>query len=543
MTQAIFEQLKGKLIVSCQAFPGDPLEDTDAIRRMALSAIQGGAAGLRINSAEHVAALRRETKLPIIGLQKHFGAGGLRITRDFAAAAGLAAAGASMIAVDCTLRAQPDGEPWQEIVRRIHEELHLPVMADIATLDEALAAAKAGADCVGTTLNGYTERTRHHKGFSWSLLAEMAECLRVPIMAEGHLTTPTEARRAIDGGAWAAIVGSAITRPGSITASFVRALEQTAGLAPAIGVDIGGTLIKAGLVLRDGQIASHHQVPTEAASGRDAIADALVRAVTPLLAEAQQSGHPQLAGIGIATAGAVNPSDGSIFAATHNLPGWAGFPLQAFVEEHFRLPARVLNDAQAAALAELHFGHGRSISNFVMITLGTGVGGGIVVNGALLSGNHGFAGSVGHMVIRAGGRPCNCGRNGCLEAYVSTAALVREYCERGGVLDASVDDAAMAMRINALSRTGDAAARSAYDQLSTYLAEGIANLFNLIDPQVVFLCGGLIEGCAQFIPAVEERVAGLLHFGGTRQPRVRWGTSARLAGVQGAAALVFRSKS
>jgi predicted NBD/HSP70 family sugar kinase/putative N-acetylmannosamine-6-phosphate epimerase len=537
--RAIFEQLKGKLIVSCQAFPGDPLDDTDAIRRMALAALDGGAAGLRINSAEHVGVLRPETQLPIIGLHKHYGSSGLRITPDFASAAALAAAGASMIAVDCTPHVEPDGEPWQHLIGRIHNELDLPVMADIATLDEALAAEAAGADCVGPTLHGYTERTRNNQSFSWSLLAEMAARLRVPIMAEGHIATPAQARRAIQGGAWAVIAGSAITRPGSITAGFVRALREIASPAAAIGVDIGGTAVKAGLVLRNGEIGCLQQAPTDATRGRDAIAEALVRAVTPILAEAERTGR-ELAGIGIATAGAVDQSDGSIFAATDNLPGWAGFGLRSFAEEQFRLPVRVVNDAQAAALSELQFGGGRDLSSFAVITLGTGVGGGVVVNGSLLAGQHGFAGSIGHSVVQAGGRACNCGRHGCLEAYVSTAALIREYGERGGILDASAGEAAMATKINALARAGDAAAHDAYDRLGACLAEAIADLFNLIDPETVFLCGGLIEGYEPFVAAVEKRVAALLHFGSKRQPRVRAAHAGRLAGMQGAAALVFR---
>jgi putative N-acetylmannosamine-6-phosphate epimerase len=251
---ATFDQLKGRLIVSCQASPGDPLEDTDAIRRIAMAAVGGGAAGLRVNSAEHIAAIRRNTKLPIIGIQKQYGSAGLRITPDFAAAAALAAAGASIIALDCTDRAWPDGDPWQELIQRIHQELRLPVMADIATLDEALAAAAAGADCVGTTLNGYTESTLGNHSFSWTLLAQLAQQLDVPIMAEGHVSTPEEARRAIDGGAWCVIVGSAITRPGNIAAKFAHALEKVAFSAPAIGVDIGGTSIKAGLVGRNGEV-------------------------------------------------------------------------------------------------------------------------------------------------------------------------------------------------------------------------------------------------------------------------------------------------
>jgi N-acetylmannosamine-6-phosphate 2-epimerase / N-acetylmannosamine kinase len=537
--RAIFEQLKGKLIVSCQAFPGDPLDDTDAIRRMALAALRGGAAGLRLNSAEHVGVLRRETPFPIIGLHKHYGPSGLRVTPDFASAAALAAAGASMIAVDCTVRVQPDGEAWQDLIGRIHDELDLPVMADIATLDEALAAEAAGADCVGPTLNGYTDRTQGNEDFSWSMLAEMVAGLRVPIMAEGHIATPAHARRAIEGGAWAVIAGSAITRPGSITAGFVRALHEAASPAAAIGVDIGGTAVKAAIVSRNGEIDCLQEAPTDATRGREAIAEALVRAVTPVLAEADRTGR-ELAGIGIATAGAVDQKDGSIFAATDNLPGWTGFGLQRFAQQRFRFPVHVVNDAQAAALSELQFGMGRGLCSFAVITLGTGVGGGVVVNGALLAGERGFVGSIGHCVVEAGGRACNCGRHGCLEAYVSTAALIRAYGEHGGRIDTSAGEAAMAMKMNALARAGDAAAQAAYDQLGAYLAEAIANLFNLIDPEAVFLCGGLIEGYEPFVVTVEKRVAALLHFGSKRQPRVRVALAGRLAGVQGAAGLVFR---
>jgi glucokinase-like ROK family protein len=538
---AIFAQLKGRLIVSCQAFPGDPLEDTDALRRMALAAIGGGAGGLRINSAEHIAALRRDTRLPIIGIQKQYGPAGLRITPDFAAAAALAAAGASIVALDCTDRVWPDGDPWQKLIQRIHQELHLPVMADISTLDEALAAAAAGADCVGTTLNGYTERTRNNQSFSWTLLAQMAQQLHVPIMAEGHISTPEAARRALDGGAWCVIVGSAITRPGVIAARFVRALGRSASSLPVIGVDIGGTSIKAGLVQGSGEVCFPVQVPTEASKGRDTIAAGLVQAVETVLASARDN-HFEPAGLGIATAGVVDRRDGSIYAATDNLPGWAGFQLRAFVEERFDLPVWAVNDAHAAVLSELHFGLGRGLSDFVVITIGTGVGGGIVSEGKLLRGQHGFAGTIGHSVIRAGGRPCNCGRNGCLEAYVSTAALLREYREHGGdVPEEVIDDAALALRINHLARRGDAVAQKAYAALSEYLAEGIANLFNLVDPQAVLLSGGLIEEYAQFVSDVERQVAKLLHFGAKRQPHVRTAHAGLFAGVQGAAALVFES--
>ena len=538
---AIFEQMKGRLIVSCQASPGDPLENTDAIRRIALAAIGGGAAGLRLNSAAQIAALRQDTDLPIIGIEKQYGPMGLRITPDFASASALAAAGASIIALDCTDRAWPNGEPWRDLIKRIHEQLHLPVMADISTLNEALAAAAAGADSVGTTLNGYTEDTRDNQTFSWPLLVQMAKQLDVPIMAEGHISTPEDARRAIDGGAWCVIVGSAITRPGVIAAKFAQALQDSPSSAPAIGVDIGGTSIKAGLVQRNGEVCFTAQTPTDARKGRAAIVAGLVHVVEQVLKAAREK-HIEPAGLGIATAGAVDRCDGSIFAATDNLPGWSGFKLRAFAEEHFHLPTFDVNDAQAAVLSELHFGVGRGFSDFVVITIGTGVGGGIVSDGRLLRGQHGFAGSIGHSVIRAGGRPCNCGRNGCLEAYVSTSALFREYRDRGGVVpEGTIDDASLALKINQLARVGDDAAQGAYAVLAQDLAEGIANLFNLFDPQVVLLSGGLIEGYTQFVPELEKHVAQLLHFGAKRKPQVRVAKAGRFAGVQGAAALVFEA--
>jgi putative N-acetylmannosamine-6-phosphate epimerase/predicted NBD/HSP70 family sugar kinase len=539
MMLSIQEQLRRKLIVSCQAWPGDPLEDTDAIRRMALAALQGGAAGLRINSAEHIAAIRRDSDVPIIGIQKRFMNGVYRITPDFEAAQALAAAGASIIALDCTDRSWPAGDPWQELVGRIHAELYLPIMADVATLDEAIAAVGAGADFVGPTLNGYTDYTRGIHSFNWPLLAEMARSVSVPIIAEGHISTPSQARRAVDNGAWCVVVGSAITRPGEITAGFVRAMQPWAERAPAIGVDLGGTSIKAGLVSGDGQITMTEKVATRADQGRDAVKASLLEVIGKVVAQASAQGI-EPCGLGIASAGAIHTEDGTVFAATSNLPNWAGFNLRQVAEERFHLPTYVINDAHAAVLAELHYGLGRSFTDFVAITIGTGVGGGIVCNGKLLLGQHGLAGTVGHQTIRIDGRSCNCGRKGCLEAYVSTAALLQEYEDLGGVMDASVrDNAGRAFQISRLAIAGDPTARKAYAILGGYLAEGIANIFNLFDPQALVISGGLVEGQREFIREVEKCVTGILHFGEKRKPQIELAASGHHTGVQGAGALVF----
>lgn len=535
---SIQDQIYKRLIVSCQAWPGDPLDDTDAIRRIALAALRGGAAGLRINSARHIAAIRRDTDVPIIGLEKRLIDGIYRITPDFEAASALAFAGASIIALDCTQRVWTYGDPWRAMIARVHSELHLPVLADVATVEEAIAACDAGADLVGTTLCGYTESTRHVRSFSWLLLEELVHRIHVPVIAEGRVETPAEARRAMVCGAWSVVVGSAITRPGDIAAKFNQALNPKTNASPAIGIDLGGTSIKAGLVADDGSILRSFQRPTEAKKGRDAIAMNLKDAIVQVVHAARDAGIAP-SGLGIASAGVVTAEEGTVFAATENLPGWTGFPLREFAEGISDLPVFVINDAQAAALAELKFGAGRALQNFVAITLGTGVGGGIVSSGKLLEGQHGYAGTIGHQVIHTGGWLCNCGRRGCLEAYVSTTSLVKIFRELGGTADSAQDDAAFAYQVGRLAVAGDALARKAYGILGKNLAEGIANIFNLLDPQAVFLSGGLVEDQSDFIREVEQEVMDLLHCGVKRRPVVKAGTSGHLAGVQGAGALVF----
>jgi N-acetylmannosamine-6-phosphate 2-epimerase / N-acetylmannosamine kinase len=518
------------------------MDDTETLRRMAQSAVRGGAMGLRLNSPKHVRAIRADSDLPIIAIQKRLLGGKLRITPDFASAALLAAAGADIIALDCTDRIHAHGEPWNEIVRRIHAELGLLVMADIATLREGVAAAAAGVDMIGTTLNGYTEETSGNHVFSTQLVADLVRETGLPIVAEGHINTPAQAREALDSGAWCVVVGSAITRPGTITESFVRAMQAGSALTSTrryvIGIDVGGTSIKGAIVSDQGETLSHVRVPTVASGGRDAIAKSLLQAVEQTIDAAEGRGITPL-GIGIASAGAIDAKNGTVFAATENLPGWAGFNLREYITSRISLPVFVENDAHAAALAELHYGAGRGISNFVAITLGTGVGGGIVIDGKLQRGQFGFAGTVGHQTIRFDGRQCNCGRLGCLEAYVSTAALVQEYEARSPGTIVGEDAPTVAMQIGSHAAAGETAALQAYAALAGYLAEGIANLCNILDPQAIIISGGLIEDQSDFLGNVQCKVESLLHFGKQRPPVMLRASAGNYAGVQGAAATVF----
>jgi putative N-acetylmannosamine-6-phosphate epimerase len=379
---SIAESLRGGLIVSCQAWSDDPLHDPDVLRRIAEAALRGGARGLRADSPQNIAAMRTITALPIIGLYKRFSGNEVRITPDFESARSIAEAGADILAIECTQREALFGELWRDVLRRIHDDLHLPVLADISTIEEAWAAVDAGADAVATTLAGYTPQSSSISGVAWDLLRECIESLPVPVLAEGHIGTPQDAARALQMGAYAVIVGSAITRPREITQHFVRAMQTSSFGEWALGVDIGGTNVKAGLVNRTGELLFPEKIPTTAARGAKSIANAAETLIAQILNK--NHGERALCGIGIASAGAIDAKSGAVFAATDNLPGWTGFPLRTYFAEKFQLPVFVENDGHAAALAELHFGAGRSFNDMVVLTLGTGLGGGIIQNRQLL---------------------------------------------------------------------------------------------------------------------------------------------------------------
>jgi N-acylglucosamine-6-phosphate 2-epimerase len=223
------QALRGRLIVSCQAAEGDPLDDLDTLTRIATSVLRGGAGGLRAEGVERIAAFRKLTQLPIIGIIKTYDPNGdVYITPDFRSAKAISDAGADIIALDCTARRLTSAEPWPELISRIHTELNRPVLADIATLEDALAAELAGADAVATTLYGYTAETANIRTPSWPLIQSILTHLTIPVIVEGHITRPEEVRRGLELGATAIVVGSAITRPETITARFADAAGNPA---------------------------------------------------------------------------------------------------------------------------------------------------------------------------------------------------------------------------------------------------------------------------------------------------------------------------
>jgi N-acylglucosamine-6-phosphate 2-epimerase len=231
----VIEQLRGALIVSCQASEGEPLCAPEHICALALSAVNGGARGLRLEGAQNVSFVKKHTNLPIVALTKaddvpekdrvHT----VYITPTFEDAAALAQAGADIIALDATARKRPQGQTLESMVKRIHDQLKKPVWADVARLEEGIAAFKAGVDIVSTTLSGYTAETasRLGKGPDLGLLNDLVREVSIPVVLEGQVWHTEEVTSAFQAGAFAVVVGSAITRPQLITRRFVDAIPRT----------------------------------------------------------------------------------------------------------------------------------------------------------------------------------------------------------------------------------------------------------------------------------------------------------------------------
>jgi N-acylglucosamine-6-phosphate 2-epimerase len=222
--ERVLRHLRGGLVVSCQARPGEPLFGPTHMVAMALSALAGGAVGLRIEGLADVRAVRAVTTAPVIGLWK-IGDEGVYITPTLSAAVQVAEAGADIVALDGTARPRPDGLALAETIRRLKERTAVLVMADVSTVQEGVAAEAAGADFVSTTLSGYTPQSRPGPGPDLGLVSQLAAAVAIPVFAEGRIGTPAEAAEAMRRGAVVVVVGSAVTRPQVITGGFVRELS------------------------------------------------------------------------------------------------------------------------------------------------------------------------------------------------------------------------------------------------------------------------------------------------------------------------------
>lgn len=228
MSCTMLNQIKGKLIVSCQALEDEPLYSDFIMGRMALAAARGGASAIRANSVVDIQAIKQQVSLPVIGiLKRDYPGSEVYITATLREVDELMTASPEMIALDATLHPRPDGQSLAQMVEAIRARYPaLLLMADIATLEEAVHAELLGFDCVGTTLHGYTRETKGHKlhDDDFAFLRAVLAAVTVPVIAEGNVVTPQMATRCLQLGAHAVVVGGAITRPQQITERFIEAM-------------------------------------------------------------------------------------------------------------------------------------------------------------------------------------------------------------------------------------------------------------------------------------------------------------------------------
>jgi len=259
------------------------------------------------------------------------------------------------------------------------------------------------------------------------------------------------------------------------------------------GIDIGGTYTKLGIVDQEGNVYAETSISTDTHKEIDTYLEHLARAVRELLIE--QEGKLELTGIGI---GAPNGNYyRGVIEYAPNL-NWKGMiPLVELFKPHFDIPIVLTNDANAAALGEMMYGGARNMTDFIVITLGTGLGSGIVVNGKVVYGHDGFAGEMGHVTVVENGRQCGCGRKGCLEAYVSATGIVRTVYE---LLALRTDDSQLrkisfeklsAKDISDAANQADPIALKAFDVTGKTLGRTLADVVALFSPEAIFLFGGL----------------------------------------------------
>lgn len=220
------EEVKGKLIVSCQALPDEPLHSSYIMGRMAYAALEGGASGIRANTVSDIHEIKQNVSLPIIGIIKRvYGDNPVFITPTMKEIDELVAEGVDIIALDGTKRERPDGNTLENLMKEAKAKYPNQLfMADISCVEEAITCEKVGFDIVGTTLVGYTEYTKGNDPLTE--LEKVIKAVNIPVIGEGNLDTPAKAKKALDLGAYAIVVGGAITRPQQITRKFVTEMSK-----------------------------------------------------------------------------------------------------------------------------------------------------------------------------------------------------------------------------------------------------------------------------------------------------------------------------
>ena len=300
----------------------------------------------------------------------------------------------------------------------------------------------------------------------------------------------------------------------------------------AIGVDLGGTNLRAAAITRDGVILEKIAGSTDLHEGRDAVISDIVDAINQLK---RRCGTGTLAGVGVGVPGFILMEQG-IIVGSNNLPEFEGFPVRDEIERLLQTPVILENDANAAALGEKWQGAGKSVNDLVLLTLGTGIGGGIIAGGRVLHGYVGMAAELGHMTINPTGNPCGCGNYGCLEKHASATAIVA----MAAML--SLGDNLTSEDVYRMAVSGNEKARMVFRTMGTALGNAIATLINIFNYPLYLLSGGVLAAWDQFAPAMLQEVEKRSFTYRKVETRIEKATLGNQAGLYGAAYLPFQAQ-
>jgi len=308
------------------------------------------------------------------------------------------------------------------------------------------------------------------------------------------------------------------------------------------GIDLGGTFIKAGVVDKNGNIIADDKVETKSELGNIAVVDNICTLFNKVLLDSKIS-KDQIVGVGVGAPGLID-SDNGIAVISHNLK-FNNFELAKVLSKKLNLPIKIANDANVATLAEAWYGAGKGYNNVVLVTLGTGVGGGAVVNGKLMLGTKGFGAEFGHTVVEYNGRLCSCGRRGCLEAYCSATALIKQtklamkknkQSKMWQIGDINLVDGKTPFNFKDVDLT----AKKVVDSYIDYLACGLTNIANVFRPNIILLGGGIANQKEGLYDSLNQKISQQI-FGNENVETIKIVPASlkNKAGILGAAALFF----
>ncbi|MCH1625212.1 ROK family protein [Ferdinandcohnia quinoae] len=301
----------------------------------------------------------------------------------------------------------------------------------------------------------------------------------------------------------------------------------------SIGIDIGGTKIAMGAVQEDGNILRKHEFPTDVARGPEYATKQIIAYTTKLIEE-----FPNIIGIGIGCPGPLDSKKG-IVRNPPNLKSWHGYPLVQNIDSAFHLPIRLLNDADAAAFGEYYFTYRKTFKHVLFVTVSTGIGGGIIINGSLYEGALSGAGELGHSVVAPNGPICGCGKRGCLEALASGMALQRIWMQQLASAEIPFDPQWDTRDLFTQAERNEPIAVEVIDQATTNLSLGLSQAIQTLNPELLILGGGVIIGQPAFYEKVCEKLPHYLLDQHKQHLVIEKASYGTMAGVIGAAATIL----